>query len=167
MTTRFIAYVPKPTKEKHIIKSLCKSTLKEFSTSDNNQSMERHLLPVRVSAIESDFLTQKVNGDDGIVLEGTLKHHIYRCQILMQVESLTEICRSSDSGDEDEDDTYFPTVQELIAGQGMSRGHAPKAVDKPALDDNDHFINPDKLILGPNSGNSLGIGANSSSSISS
>jgi hypothetical protein len=38
----------------------------------------------------------------------------------MQVESLTEICRSCDSGDEDKDDIYFPTVQELIAGQGVS-----------------------------------------------
>jgi hypothetical protein len=53
--------------------------------------------------MESDFLTQKVNGGDGIMLEGTLTHHIYRCQILMRVESLTEIYRSSDSGDEDED----------------------------------------------------------------
>ena len=79
MATRFITYVPKPTKEKHISKSLCKSTLKEFSTSDNNQPIERNPMPVKVSAIESDFLIQKVNGDDGIMVEGILTHHISRC----------------------------------------------------------------------------------------
>ena len=156
MATRFIAYDLKLMKEKYISKSLCKSTLKEFGTSNNNQSIKRNPLPVRVSAMESDSLTQKVNRDDRIMIEGTLTHYIYHCQILMRVESLTEICRSSDSGDRDEDDTYFPTVQELIARQGMSRGHAPKAVDKPALDNNDRSINPDKSILGPNSGNSQG-----------
>jgi hypothetical protein len=82
----------------------------------------------------------------------------------MRVESLTKICKSSDNSDEDEDDIYFPTVQELIAGRGVSRRNAPKAVDKPALDDDDHSINPGKSISGPNSGNSPGIGANSSSS---
>jgi hypothetical protein len=75
----------------------------------------------------------------------------------MQVESLTEIYKSSNNGDEDEDDIYFPTVQELIAGRGVSGGHAPKAVDKLALD------NPDESISGPNLGNSQGISANSSS----
>jgi hypothetical protein len=51
MATCFIAYVPKPTKEKHIIKS----------------------------AIESEFLIQKANRDDGIMVEGTLTHYISRC----------------------------------------------------------------------------------------
>jgi hypothetical protein len=64
MATRFIAYLPKPTKEKHISKSLYKSTLKEFSTSNNNQS---------------DFLIQKVNGDDAIMVEGIPIHHISCC----------------------------------------------------------------------------------------
>jgi hypothetical protein len=59
MATRFITYVPKPTKEKHISKSLYKSTLKEFSTSDNNQLIERNNMPVKVSAIENDFLIQE------------------------------------------------------------------------------------------------------------
>ena len=72
----------------------------------------------------------------------------------MRLEPLTETCKSSNNGDEDEDDTYFPTVQELIAGRGVSGGHAPKAVDKPALDDDDHSINP-------NSGNSQGKCTNS------
>jgi hypothetical protein len=78
----------------------------------------------------------------------------------MRVESLTEICKSSNNGDEDEDDTYFPTVQELIAGRGVSGGHAPNAIDKPALDDDDCSTNPDKSMFGPNLGNSQGIGAN-------
>jgi hypothetical protein len=77
--TRFITYVPKPTMEKHISKSLCKSTLKDFSTSDNNQPIERNPVPVRISAIESDFLTQEVNGNDRMMVQGTLTHCIYRC----------------------------------------------------------------------------------------
>jgi hypothetical protein len=81
----------------------------------------------------------------------------------MRLESLMEICNSSNNGDEDEDDTYFPTVPELIAGRGVSGGHAPKAVDKPALDNDNRFINPDESISGSNSGNSQGIRANSSS----
>jgi hypothetical protein len=79
MATHFIAYVPKPTKENHISKSLCKSTLKEFSTSDNNQPIERNPMPVKVSTIESDFLIPKVNGEDGIIVEGILIHHISYC----------------------------------------------------------------------------------------
>ena len=67
----------------------------------------------------------------------------------MRVEPLTEICKSSNNGEEDEDDTYFPTVRELIAGRGVSRGHAPKAVGKPALDDDDQSVNPNKSISGP------------------
>jgi hypothetical protein len=79
MATRFIAYVPKPTKEKHVGESLYKSTHKEFSTSDNNQLIEQNPAPDKVSATESDFLIQKVNGDDGIVVESILTHYISRC----------------------------------------------------------------------------------------
>ena len=42
----------------------------------------------------------------------------------------------------------------------MSGGHAPNAIEKLALDDNDRSINPNKSMLGPNLGNSQGIGAN-------
>ena len=70
MATCFIAYVPKPMNKKYIIKSLCKSTLKEFSTSDNNQPIERNPMLVKESAIESDFLIQKANRDDGIIVKG-------------------------------------------------------------------------------------------------
>jgi hypothetical protein len=79
MATCFIAYVPKPTKEKHISKSLCKSTFKEFSTLDNNQLIKRNPIPVKVSAIKSDFLIQKVNRDDGIIVKGILTHYISCC----------------------------------------------------------------------------------------
>ena len=72
----------------------------------------------------------------------------------MQVESLTEICKSRNNSDENEDDTYFPTVQELIAGRGVGGGHAPKAVDKPALDDD--------YSISPNLGDSQGECTNSS-----
>jgi hypothetical protein len=78
----------------------------------------------------------------------------------MRVESLTEIYKSSNNGDKDEDDTYFPTVQELIARRGVSRGHAPNAIDKLALDDDNCSTNPDKSMLGPYLGNSQGISAN-------
>jgi hypothetical protein len=66
--------------------------------------------------------------------------------MLMRVESLTEICKSSNNSDEDEDDTYFPTVQELIAGQGVSGGHAPNAIEKPALDD-DEGIGANRFVV--------------------
>jgi hypothetical protein len=79
MTTRFITYVPKPTKTKDSSKPLCKSTLKEFSTSDSNQLPTRNPLPVKVSAMENDFLIQKANGNDGIMVQGTPAHYIYRC----------------------------------------------------------------------------------------
>lgn len=43
----------------------------------------------------------------------------------------------------------------------MTKGHAPKAVDKPAIDDGDYSINPEMSMSGPNLGNGQGIGANS------
>jgi hypothetical protein len=51
IATCFIAYILKLMKEKHIIKF----------------------------AIEGEFLIQKANRDDGIMVEGTLTHHISRC----------------------------------------------------------------------------------------
>ena len=69
----------------------------------------------------------------------------------MRLVPLTEICKSSNNSDDDEDDTYFPTVQELTAGRGVSGGHAPKAIDRPALDDDNRSINPDEFMSCPNS----------------
>ena len=42
----------------------------------------------------------------------------------------------------------------------MSGGHAPNAIDNPALDDDNCSTNPNKSMLGPNFRNSQGIGAN-------
>jgi hypothetical protein len=42
----------------------------------------------------------------------------------------------------------------------VSRGHAPNAANKPALDNNDRSINLDKSMLSLNSGKSQGISAN-------
>jgi hypothetical protein len=65
-----------------------------------------------------------------------------------------EIYKGSNNGDDDEDDTYFPTIQELIAGRGVSGRHVPKAVNKPTLDNDDRSINLNEFILGPNLRNS-------------
>jgi hypothetical protein len=73
----------------------------------------------------------------------------------MWLESLTKICKSSNNSDKDKDDIYFPTVQELIVRQGMSRGHVSKAVDKPAL------VDSKKSMSGSNLENSQGRYTNS------
>jgi hypothetical protein len=69
-------------------------------------------MPIRVSAVD-DLLMQKLNGDQGVMVERTLVQHILLCLILIQVESLTEICKSSNNGNEDSDDTEFPPVPEI------------------------------------------------------
>ena len=78
---------------------------------------------------------QKVNKDYKVIAKGIRIYYILLHLILMQLESLTEIWKSSNNSNKDENDRYFPTVQELIAKRCVSRGYAPKAVDKPALDD--------------------------------
>jgi hypothetical protein len=67
MASRFIPYVPKPTNEKYSNKLLCKNVPK--------QQVKRNSMPIRVSAIDSDLLMQKVNGDNGIIVKGTLIQH--------------------------------------------------------------------------------------------
>ena len=154
MANRFIPYVPKPTNEKHSSKPPCKSVPKQPSTVGSSQQIERNSAPIRAPAEDSDLLMQKVNGDDGIMARGIRIYPILLRLILMRLESLTEIWKSSNNSDEDEDDMYFPTVQELTAGRRVSGGHAPKAVDKPALDDD--------YSISPNLGNSQGECTNSS-----
>jgi hypothetical protein len=154
MANRFIPYVPKPTNEKHSSKPPCKSVPKQPSTVDSSQQIERNSAPIRAPTMDSDLLMQKVNGDDGIMARGIRIYPILLRLILMRLESLTEIWKSSNNSDEDEDDMYFPTVQDLIAGRCVSGGHAPKAVDKPALDDD--------YSISPNSGDSQGECTNSS-----
>jgi hypothetical protein len=68
MTTHFITYILKPTIVKDNSKPLCKSTLKELSTLENHQLLTRNLLLVKVSVIESNFLIQKANGNDGMLV---------------------------------------------------------------------------------------------------
>jgi hypothetical protein len=79
MATCFITYVPKPTKTIDYSKLLYKSMLKEFSTSDNNQLSIQNPLPVKVSAIESNFLIQKANRNNKILVQGIPVYYIYRC----------------------------------------------------------------------------------------
>jgi hypothetical protein len=67
MASRFIPYVPKLTNEKYSSKPLCKNVRK--------QQIERNSMPIRASTIDSDLLMQKVNGDNRIMVEGTLIHH--------------------------------------------------------------------------------------------
>jgi len=68
MTTCFITYVPKPTKTKDSSKPLCKSMLKDLSTSNNNQPLTRNPLLVKVSTMKGDFLIQKVNGNNRMMV---------------------------------------------------------------------------------------------------
>jgi hypothetical protein len=74
MANRFIPYVLKPTNEKHSSKPPCKSILKQPSTVNNSQQIERNSTPIRAPTVDSDLLMQKVNGDDRIIAKGI---HIY------------------------------------------------------------------------------------------
>jgi hypothetical protein len=75
MANRFIAYVPKLTKEKRS-RPLCKSVPKEFGTFDNSQQTERNSMLTRAFAVESDLPVEKMNRDNGIMVGGTLPQHI-------------------------------------------------------------------------------------------
>jgi hypothetical protein len=97
---------------------------------------------------------QKVSRYNRIIARSIYTYPILLYLILIQLEYLTGIWKSSNNSNEDKDNIYFPTIQELIAGQGISRGHVPKAVDKPALDSDNYSISP-------NSGNSQGEYTNS------
>jgi hypothetical protein len=65
-----------------------------------------------------------------------------RCLILMYVEALTEVVNISTNSIEDADDTYFPTVQELVSSfrkdglpeQCLSEKPAPQTVDELAME---------------------------------
>ncbi len=50
-------------------KPLCKNLPKEFSTI-NYQQIEQNSVPIRVSMM-GDLLMQRVNSEDGIIVEGT------------------------------------------------------------------------------------------------
>jgi hypothetical protein len=79
----------------------------------------------------------------------------------MQVESLTEVGKSSDNTNGDIDDSYLPSVPELVSStvwkdklyeRGLSKGYLPQAIDKTALDEGGNSIHP------ANSGSGLTIG---------
>ena len=103
MANRFIPYVLKLTNEKHNSKPPCKSVPKQPSTVSSSQQIKRNSTPIRVPTMDSDLLMQKMNG-------GIRIYPILLRLILMRLESLMEIWKSSNNSDEDEDDMYFPTV---------------------------------------------------------
>ena len=87
-----------------------------------------------------------------------------RCLILMCVEALTEVVNISTNSIEDADDTYFPTVQELVSSfrkdglpeQGLSEKPARRTVDELAVEKSSHFSNPNKSAPGGNIDGSQG-----------
>ena len=113
MANRFIPYVPKPTNERHSSKPPCKSVPKQPSTVNSSQQIERNSTPIRAPTVDSDLLMQKVNRYNRIMAKGICIYPILLRSILTRLESLTEICKSSNNGDDDEDDAYFPTVTAL------------------------------------------------------
>jgi hypothetical protein len=68
---------------------------------------------IGVPAIDSDLLAQNCNGSDRIIVGDILIQHILLCLILIEVESLTEICNSSDNSNEDSDDSEFPSIHKI------------------------------------------------------
>jgi hypothetical protein len=90
----------------------------------------------------------------------------------MQVESLTEICKISENTNGDIDDSYLPSVLELVSStvwkdklyeRGLRKGYLPHAIDKRALDEGGNSIHPAKLGSGLTIGDSQGKCTNSSS----
>ena len=73
MATRFIPYVYKPTNAKYSNKPLYKSM--PIDTFHNSRQNEQNSRPI-MSAVDGDLLMQKVNGDDGIIVKGTLTQHV-------------------------------------------------------------------------------------------
>jgi hypothetical protein len=114
MANRFIPYVPKLTNKKYSSKPLCKNVPKQPSTVDSGQ-IKRNSVPIRASAVDSDVPTQKVNRDNRIIVGGTLTLHISSCLILIHVESLTRIFKSSDNVNKDVYNSEFPSVLKVVS----------------------------------------------------
>jgi hypothetical protein len=169
-TLAFIPYVPKPTNQKCSNKPPWKNVPKEFSNSESSRQIEQNST---VTLVDSELSMQKVNGDDGVMVGGMITQHYLPYMILMQVEPLTEISKSNDNGKGDFDDSYFPTIPKLVSStickdklgeRGRSKGNAPQATDKPALEESGHSIDPAKSTLGLNLEDSQDECANSPSS---
>jgi hypothetical protein len=88
----------------------------------------------------------------------------------MLVGSWTEICKSSDTTNGDIDDSYLPSVPELVSStvwkdelyeRGLSKGHFPQAIDKRAPDEGGNSIHPAKSGSGLTIGDSQGKCTNS------
>ena len=60
--------------------------------------------------MDSDLLMLKVNRYDGIIARGIHIYLILLHLILMRLESLMEIWKSSNNSNKNENDMYFPTV---------------------------------------------------------
>jgi hypothetical protein len=80
-------------------------------------------VPIRAPAVDSDLLMQKVNRYNRIMAKGIRIYPILLRSILTRLESLTEICKSSNNSDDDEDDTYFPTVTALDLSHNPSSNY--------------------------------------------
>jgi hypothetical protein len=71
------------------------------------------------------------------------------CLILICIEALTKAVSISI---EDADDTYFPTVKELVSSfrkgrlleEGLSKKPTRQTVEELAIEKSSHFSNPDK-----------------------
>jgi hypothetical protein len=105
MASRFIAYVPKPTKEKQGSKPLYKS--------GNSWQIKRNLVPIRVPAIDSDLLAQKHNRGNKIIVKGILIQPIFTVLILIEVESLTKVCNSNNNNNKDSNDSELPLIHKI------------------------------------------------------
>jgi hypothetical protein len=101
----FIAYIPKPTKEKYSSKLLYKS--------NNSQQIERNPIPIRMPAINSNLLAQKYNSSNRIIVEGILIQPILLYLILIKVESLTEICNCSNNSNKNSDNSEFLPIYKI------------------------------------------------------
>lgn len=171
MANRFIPYVPKLTNEKYSSKPLCKNVPKQRRTVDSSGKINGNSVPIRVSAVDSDVPTQKVNGDNGIKVGGMLILHISSYLILIHVESLTGIFKSGDNGNGDVYDSEFPPVLEVVsnywkeqrAKRNLSRG-CESEFDELAPDEGSNSINSNKLVSGLNLGDSQGRCTKSTSS---
>jgi hypothetical protein len=77
------------------------------------------------------------------------------CLILMCVEALTEAV--STNSIEEADETYFPTVKELVSStrgglleEGLNEKPARQTVDELAMEKSGHFSSPNKSAPGGN-----------------
>lgn len=86
------------------------------------------------------------------------------CLILICVEALTEAVSISTNSIEEADETYFPTIKELVTSftrgglpeEGLSEKPARRTVDELAVEKSSHFSNPNKSALGGNIDGSQG-----------